>query len=132
MTVASSKAYTLIDVVGVVILVGFLLATGGSGAVLSPLRIPIRLLLVARAGHLAGAGFLVASQVISTVTVAPTFTSVGLLAIIVFIRTFLRLEMDIVDARRPANPPSAGRLSGSRSFPSKRSFREPVLRDGPR
>ncbi len=42
---------------------------------------------------LLGLEFLVAGDIIRTVAVSPTFTSVGVLAVIVLIRTFLSLEL---------------------------------------
>jgi uncharacterized membrane protein len=46
---------------------------------------------------LLGLEFLVAADIIRTVAISPTFTSVGVLAVIVLIRTFLRwtLELEI-------------------------------------
>jgi uncharacterized membrane protein len=51
---------------------------------------------------LLGLEFLVAGDIIRTVAVTPTFTSVGILAIIVLIRTFLSLELELeIDGRLP-------------------------------
>jgi uncharacterized membrane protein len=51
---------------------------------------------------LLGLEFLVAGDIIRTVGVAPTFTSVGVLAIIVLIRTFLSFELELeIDGRWP-------------------------------
>jgi uncharacterized membrane protein len=44
---------------------------------------------------LLGLEFLVAGDIISTVAVHPTFRSVGVLAIVVAIRTFLSLELEM-------------------------------------
>lgn len=44
---------------------------------------------------LLGLEFLVAADIIRTVAVAPTFTSVGVLAIIVAIRTFLSFSLEL-------------------------------------
>ncbi len=44
---------------------------------------------------LLGLEFLVAADIIRTVAVAPSFTSVGVLAIIVAIRTFLSLSLEL-------------------------------------
>ena len=55
-------------------------------------------------GHaiLLGLEFLVAGDIIRTVVVAPTFESVGVLAIIVAIRTFLSLELEMeIEGRFP-------------------------------
>lgn len=51
---------------------------------------------------LLGLEFLVAGDIISTVAVDPSFTSVGVLAIIVAIRTFLSIELELeIDGRWP-------------------------------
>ncbi len=51
---------------------------------------------------LLGLEFLVAADIIRTVAVAPTFTSVGVLAIIVLIRTFLSMSLEVeIDGRWP-------------------------------
>jgi uncharacterized membrane protein len=44
---------------------------------------------------LLGLEFLVAADIIKTVAVAPTFTSVGVLALIVLIRTFLSFSLQL-------------------------------------
>jgi uncharacterized membrane protein len=44
---------------------------------------------------LLGLEFLVAGDIISTVAVDPTYRSVGVLAIVVAIRTFLSLELEL-------------------------------------
>jgi len=51
---------------------------------------------------LLGLEFLVAGDIIRTVAIAPTFASVGVLAIIVLIRTFLSyfLERDVEEVRK--------------------------------
>ena len=46
-------------------------------------------------GILLGLELLVAGDIIRTVAVAPTFTSVGVLAMIVAIRTFLSFSLDV-------------------------------------
>ena len=68
---------------------------------------------------LLGLEILVAADIIRTVAISPTFTSVGILALIVLIRTFLSwtLELELEGSwpwRRPDRPPShdAGRESG--------------------
>ena len=44
---------------------------------------------------LLGLEFLVAADIIRTVAVEPTFTSVGVLAIVVAVRTFLSFTLDV-------------------------------------
>ncbi len=44
---------------------------------------------------LLGLEFLVAGDIIRTVAVSPTFTSVGVLAVIVLVRTFLSLSLEV-------------------------------------
>jgi uncharacterized membrane protein len=46
-------------------------------------------------GILLGLEFLVAADIIRTVAIEPTFTSVGVLAIIVLIRTFLSFALEL-------------------------------------
>ena len=51
---------------------------------------------------LLGLEFLIAGDIIRTVAVDPTFRSVGVLAIIVAIRTFLSIELELeIDGRWP-------------------------------
>ncbi len=70
---------------------------------------------------LLGLEFLVAADIIRTVAVAPTFRSVGVLAVIVVIRTFLSfsLELEITGRwpwQKPAQPASTPEPpSGDRS-----------------
>jgi uncharacterized membrane protein len=55
---------------------------------------------------LLGLEFLVAGDIISTVAVDPTFRSVGVLAIVVAIRTFLSLELELeIEGRWPWQRP---------------------------
>jgi uncharacterized membrane protein len=55
---------------------------------------------------LLGLEFLVAGDIISTVAVDPSFYSVGVLAIIVAIRTFLSLELELeIEGRWPWQQP---------------------------
>ncbi len=63
---------------------------------------------------LLGLEFLVAADIIRTVAVAPTFTSVGVLAIIVLIRTFLSMSLEVeIDGRWPwQDEPKASSSSG--------------------
>ena len=97
---------TAIDVVGVgVMVIGALAATWlaatarrrapGSG-IYEPYRRNLgRSILL-------GLEFLVAADIIKTVAVTPTFTSVGVLAIIVLIRTFLSWSLQLeIDGRWP-------------------------------
>lgn len=96
-----------LDLVGVIIIV--------SGAVISTVYLAIGFIHeengeklyksyrqnIAR-GILLGLEFLVAGDVIRTVAGDPSFTSVGVLAIIVLIRTFLGIEFEMeVDGRWP-------------------------------
>jgi uncharacterized membrane protein len=101
---AISKA---IDAAGViVVVVGLLVATGGF---LLALR-AVGPRDVAYRGYrqqvgkaiLLGLEFLVAADIIRTVAVAPTFTGVGVLAVIVIVRTFLSFTLDVeLDGRWP-------------------------------
>lgn len=57
---------------------------------------------------LLGLEFLVAADIIKTVAVTPTFTSVGVLAIIVLIRTFLSWSLQLeIDGRWPWQKPNS-------------------------
>ncbi|MEV6297506.1 DUF1622 domain-containing protein [Streptomyces sp. NPDC051896] len=87
-----------VDAAGVaVIVVGMLLAT-----VLAVIRISRRQADVYRGYRrrdgrsiLLGLEFLVAGDIIRTVAVAPTYASVGVLAVIVGIRTFLSFSLEL-------------------------------------
>jgi uncharacterized membrane protein len=58
---------------------------------------------------LLGLEFLVAADIISTVAVDPTFESVGVLALIVLIRTFLSFTLELeITGRWPWQKPDAG------------------------
>ena len=58
---------------------------------------------------LLGLEFLVAADIISTVAVDPTFESVGVLALIVLIRTFLSFTLELeITGRWPWQNPEAG------------------------
>ncbi|MEV0806304.1 DUF1622 domain-containing protein [Micromonospora sp. NPDC050200] len=62
---------------------------------------------------LLGLEFLVGGDIIRTVAVSPTFTSVGVLALIVLVRTFLSFSLQLeLDGRWPwqANAPRRDRL----------------------
>lgn len=51
---------------------------------------------------LLGLEFLVAGDIIRTVAISPTFTSVGVLALIVVVRTFLSFSLEVeIDGRWP-------------------------------
>jgi uncharacterized membrane protein len=57
---------------------------------------------------LLGLEFLVAADIIRTVAVEPTFTSVGVLAVIVAIRTFLSVSLELeITGRWPWQHPDA-------------------------
>lgn len=63
---------------------------------------------------LLGLEFLVAGDIIRTVAVDPTFRSVGVLAIIVAIRTFLSFSLELeIDGRWPWQPRRQPTTSGS-------------------
>jgi uncharacterized membrane protein len=104
-----------VDVVGVVVVV--------AGAFLALLPYLVRTLLgrtrsddyrLARQGIgraiLLGLEFLVAGDIIRTVAVSPTFASVGVLGLIVLVRTFLSFSLEIeLEGRLPwrrASPPT--------------------------
>ncbi|MEU4793743.1 DUF1622 domain-containing protein [Micromonospora tulbaghiae] len=64
---------------------------------------------------LLGLEFLVGGDIIRTVAVSPTFTSVGVLALIVLVRTFLSFSLEVEldgrwpwQGRTPAERPSVG------------------------
>jgi uncharacterized membrane protein len=90
-----------VDAAGVaVIVIGVVLATVvAAGALLRRQRGTIYATYRRRLGRsiLLGLEFLVAADIIKTVAVTPTFESVGVLALIVLIRTFLSwtLELEI-------------------------------------
>ena len=64
-------------------------------------------------GILLGLELLVAGDIIRTVAVSPTFTSVGVLALIVAIRTFLSFSLEVeLTGRWPWQQGSAGPGSG--------------------
>ena len=65
---------------------------------------------------LLGLEFLVAADIIKTVAVTPTFTSVGVLAIIVLIRTFLSWSLQLeIDGRWPWQKPVSDDSAGPRT-----------------
>jgi uncharacterized membrane protein len=64
---------------------------------------------------LLGLEFLVAADIIRTVAVSPTFKSAGVLALIVIIRTFLSMALQVeIEGRWPwqQRPPSGGGARG--------------------
>ncbi|MET8413099.1 DUF1622 domain-containing protein [Streptomyces sp. NPDC005195] len=100
-----------VDAGGVaIIVVGILLAT-----VLVAIRLSRREAGVYRGYRrrvgrsiLLGLEFLVAGDIIRTVAVAPTYTSVGVLAVIVGIRTFLSFSLELeITGRWPWQKPAA-------------------------
>ncbi|TYB40365.1 DUF1622 domain-containing protein [Micromonospora sp. AP08] len=67
---------------------------------------------------LLGLEFLVGGDIIRTVAVSPTFTSVGVLALIVLVRTFLSFSLEVeLDGRWPwqGKGPVGGSSVGARS-----------------
>jgi uncharacterized membrane protein len=108
----------VIDGAGVtVVVIGLLIATGVFGSsqrasAQRPVAYRIYRQQVGRA-ILLGLEFLVAADIIRTVAVAPSFSGVGILAIVVAVRTFLSFTLDVElegrwpwQARRdPSHPP---------------------------
>jgi uncharacterized membrane protein len=87
-----------IDAVGVAtIVVGVLAATVSAVRGLSRHQAGLYRAYRRRLGRsiLLGLEFLVAGDIIRTVAVSPTYTSVGVLALIVAIRTFLSLSLEL-------------------------------------
>ncbi|XVQ09309.1 DUF1622 domain-containing protein [Spirillospora sp. CA-255316] len=87
-----------IDAVGVAtIVVGVLAATFSAARGLAHHRVGLYRGYRRRLGRsiLLGLEFLVAGDIIRTVAVSPTYTSVGVLALIVAIRTFLSLSLEL-------------------------------------
>lgn len=65
---------------------------------------------------LLGLEFLLAADIVRTVAIDPTFRSVGVLAVIVAIRTFLSLELELeIDGRWPWQRDTAPRSDHSGS-----------------
>jgi len=112
------RASQVMDLAGVVIIVGgALLATGhfalqwkdrASGTQYRRYRQSVgRAILL-------GLEFLLAADIVRTVAIDPTFRSVGVLAVIVAIRTFLSLELELeIDGRWPWQRDSAPRSDHS-------------------
>ena len=96
-----------VDAAGVVVIIGGLLVASGiallrlrRGGSIRDLYTPYR--QDAGRAILLGLEFLVAGDIIRTVAVSPTFRSAGVLAIIVFIRTFLSASLQVeLDGRLP-------------------------------
>lgn len=89
----------IIDIVGVtIIVIGALIATGAfalqarSGALVDAYR--IYRISLGRA-ILLGLEFLVAGDIIRTVAISPSFESVGVLGLIVLVRTFLSFSLEV-------------------------------------
>ncbi|MFP5290111.1 MAG: DUF1622 domain-containing protein [Actinomycetes bacterium] len=58
---------------------------------------------------LLGLELLVAADIVRTVAIEPTFESLGVLAVLVLIRTFLSLALEVeLDGRWPWQPPRPG------------------------
>jgi uncharacterized membrane protein len=104
-----------VDLAGVAVIV--------VGALAATCRYGYRLLLLRRPAHdayqgyrkglgraiLLGLEFLVAADIIRTVAISPTFASVGVLALIVLVRTFLSFSLEVeLEGRWPWRPPAAG------------------------
>ena len=87
-----------VDAVGVgVIVIGAIVATGVAAVRLAGRNDAVYRPYRQQLGRsiLLGLEFLVAADIIRTVAVAPTFTSVGVLAVIVLIRTFLSFSLEL-------------------------------------
>jgi uncharacterized membrane protein len=108
----------VIDGVGVVVIVaGLIVATGAfTFAQRQPDKRPLAYRLYRqRIGKaiLLGLEFLVAADIIRTVAVAPTFRGVGVLGLVVAVRTFLSFTLDVElegrwpwQSRPPSTPPA--------------------------
>ena len=101
-----------VDAVGVaVIVLGAIFATGNAARRVrrgEPSYQPYRRQI--GRSILLGLEFLVAADIIRTVAVAPTFTSVGVLAVIVLIRTFLSFSLELeITGRWPWQNPDSSR-----------------------
>jgi uncharacterized membrane protein len=99
---------TTVDALGVVVIVvGVVAATGAAALRLrrgEPAYQPYRRQL--GRSILLGLEFLVAADIIRTVAVEPSFTSVGVLAVIVLIRTFLSFSLELeITGRWPWQKP---------------------------
>ncbi|MFE2580601.1 DUF1622 domain-containing protein [Streptomyces sp. NPDC059378] len=98
-----------VDAAGVAIIIaGMLLATVLAAIRLSRREAGVYRDFRRRVGRsiLLGLEFLVAGDIIRTVAVAPTYESVGVLAVIVFIRTFLSFSLELeITGRWPWQKP---------------------------
>jgi uncharacterized membrane protein len=113
---------TVLDIAGVaVIAVGLLIATATFGLSLARDRRVAGLYQAYRRGVgrsiLLGLEFLVGADIIKTVAVSPTFQSLGVLAIIVAVRTFLSVSLQVeLEGRWPWQPaPATGEPGGRES-----------------
>ena len=109
----------VIELVGIaVIVVGAIIATGGFGRALGRRVDPESAYRLYRRALgrsiLLGLEFLVAADIIRTVAVAPPFTSVGVLAVIVLIRTFLSFSLELeITGRWPWQNPDSSRATNA-------------------
>lgn len=96
-----------VDAAGVVVIIGGLLLASAIALIRMRQGTGVRELYVpyrqdAGRAILLGLEFLVAGDIIRTVAVSPSFQSAGVLAVIVFIRTFLSASLQIeLDGRLP-------------------------------
>ena len=101
---------TVIDIAGVlVILIGIVIASAIAVRAVRSVDRRAQVFREYRQGIgrsiLLGLEFLVAGDIIRTVAVSPTFASVGVLAIIVAVRTFLSFSLQVeLDGRWPWQP----------------------------
>jgi len=107
-----------IDIVGVtVIVVGAIVSTAiAYDTRRREVGAPIYIVYRRNLGRsiLLGLEFLVAADIIKTVAVTPTFTSVGVLAVIVLIRTFLSWSLQLeIDGRWPWQKPDTHETAGA-------------------
>ncbi|MEV1247467.1 DUF1622 domain-containing protein [Nonomuraea sp. NPDC050022] len=116
---------TVLDIAGVaVIAAGLVIATITYGVSLARSRQVAGLYQAFRRNVgrsiLLGLEFLVGADIIKTVAVSPTFQSVGVLAIIVAVRTFLSVSLQVeLDGRWPWQPPrTAGQTGGTGRAPA--------------
>jgi uncharacterized membrane protein len=105
----------VVDALGVaVIVLGVVLASGAGLRNLlrkQPAYQPYRRQL--GRSILLGLEFLVAGDIVRTVAVAPTFTDLGVLALIVLIRTFLSFSLELeITGRWPWQQPDPGPARG--------------------
>lgn len=105
-----------VDVVGIlIIVVGAVAASVRFGMGLVGSRISEEYSLYRQTlgrAILLGLEFLVAGDIIRTVAISPTFTTVGVLGLIVLIRTFLSVALQVeTEARWPWQPRNAMRAT---------------------